>query len=309
VGVHARNAILPALPLAGLKLAATCARHIERAEEAAAMFGAEQAFDDIDRMLDETELDGVVIVVPPDQFADVIRACIRRGVPAFAEKPAANDADEAAQLTDEAERLGVPVVVGYMKRFAGAYRMAKEIVEKPEFGRLTMGSFTWSMGPFSDRFSMRDWLFENPVHHLDLARFFFGELEDLHVLSREDTEYSIAILGRSEASALVNIRINTTGSWSQRNEAVEIFGEGHSIVVENMDTCVWRPPERPEFVWRPNYTVPVAENLTGATLGFGTELEHFREVVLDGAPPVSDIRSAAATLRLTSRIAEVVSRG
>jgi predicted dehydrogenase len=306
VGVHARNAILPTLPLAGLKLEATCARHRERAEETAALFGAGRAFDSVDRMLEEVELDGIVVVVPPDQFASVIRACMRHGIPVFTEKPAANDAAEAAELAREAEQLGVPVVVGYMKRFAGAYRRAKEIVEKPEFGHVTMGSFTWSMGPFSDRFSMRDWLFENPVHHFDLARFFFGELEDLHVLSREEGEYSVAILGRSSRGALVNIRVNTTGSWSQRNEAVEIHGEGHSVLVENMDTCIWRPSERPEHVWKPNYTVPVAENLTSATLGFGTELEHFRDVVVDGTPSASDMTSAAATLRLTSQIAERV---
>src|SRR5262249_46457628 len=161
---------------------------------------------------------------------------------------------EAQELAHEANRLGVPIVVGYMKRFASAYRKAREITQRSEFGPLTMGSFTWSMGPFSDRFSMRDWLFENPVHHFDLARYFFGELGELHVLSRTDREYSVAILGRSEAGALVNIRINTTGSWSQRNEAVELHGEGHSIMLENMDTCIWRPPERPEYVWRPNYT-------------------------------------------------------
>ena len=40
------------------------------------------------------------------------------------------------------------------------------------------------------------------------------------------------------------------------------------MVVENLDTCIWRPPTRPELVWRPNYTVPVAANMTGATMGF-----------------------------------------
>jgi myo-inositol 2-dehydrogenase / D-chiro-inositol 1-dehydrogenase len=306
VGAHAANAILPNLPVAGLTLAATCSRHLDRAQAAAARFGAQLAFDDVDRMLDEVELDGVVVVVPVDQFAPVIRACIARGVPVFTEKPAANDAAEAQQLANEAAAAGVPIVVGYMKRFAGAYRQARELAAQPEFGALTMGSFTWSMGPFADRFSLRDWLFENPVHHFDLARFFFGELGDLHVLNRAGTEYAVAILARSESGALVNLRINTTGSWAQQNEAVEIFGEGHSLFVDNIDTCIWRPPERPERVWRPNYTVPVAENMTGSTMGFLPELAHFREIVTEGAPNESDLASAAATLRLTSEIAERV---
>jgi predicted dehydrogenase len=306
VGTHAANAILPSLPVAGLTLAATCARHLDRAQAAAVRFGAAHAFDDVERMLGQVELDAVVVVVPVDQFAPVLRACIARRVPVFAEKPAANDETEAQELADEAAAAGVPVVVGYMKRFAYGYRRARQIATSSEFGALTLGSFTWSMGPFADRFSLRDWLFENPVHHFDLARFFFGELHDLHVLNREGREYTVAIVARSESGALVNLRINTTGSWQQRNEAVEIFGEGHSLVVDNLDTCSWRPPERPERVWRPNYTVPVAQNMSGATMGFVDELVHFREVVTARAPNESGLDSAAATLRLTAEIARRV---
>ena len=79
-------------------------------------------------------------------------------------------------------RPGCTVLVGYMKRFAVGYQRAQEIMGRPGFGAPTLGSFSWSMGPFADRFGMRDWLFENVVHHFDLARFFFGELSDVHVV-------------------------------------------------------------------------------------------------------------------------------
>jgi predicted dehydrogenase len=304
VGVHAVNAILPSLSIADVRLVATCARHLDRAQAVADRFGARSAFDDVERMLDEVELDGVVVVVPPDQFAPVIRSCVRHGIPVFTEKPAANDAAEAAQLADEAAAAGVTVVVGYMKRFASAYRLAKDLMTRDGFGRPTLASFTWSMGPFSDRFDFRDWLFENPVHHFDLARFFCGDLTDVHVARAAGTEYTVVVTARSESGAVVSIRANTTGSWEQRNEAVEIFGEGHSLLVDNLDTCTYRPPERPERVWRPNYTVPLAANMTGATMGFVAELEHFRRVVEDGVPSESDLASAAATLALTDRILE-----
>ena len=63
VGAHATTSILPNLPGAGMTLAATCARHLGRAETAAARFGAGAAFADVERMLGEVELDGVVVVV------------------------------------------------------------------------------------------------------------------------------------------------------------------------------------------------------------------------------------------------------
>jgi predicted dehydrogenase len=307
VGVHAVNAILPNLPVAGFELAATCARHLERAEAVGRRFGAAQAFDDVERMLDESELDAVVVVVPPEQFAGVISACIRRGVPVFSEKPAANDAAEAHAFAAQAAEAGVVVMVGYMKRFAVGYQRAKELIGRPEFGAPTLGSFTWSMGPFADRFDVRDWLFENVVHHVDLARFFLGELSDVHVARGPGKEHTVVVTASSTSGAVVSIRANTTGSWEQRNEAVEIFGNGHSLYVDNLDTCTYRPPERPEQVWRPNYTVPVAANMTGATMGFVSELEHFRRVLSEGVPCESDIASAAATLELTGTIVDALS--
>jgi predicted dehydrogenase len=306
VGAHAVNAILPALPVAGFQLVATCARHLDHAQEVGRRFGAGHAFDEVGRMLDEVELDAVAVVVPPDQFAPVITACLEAGMPVFTEKPAANDAAEAASLAAHAAETGVPVLVGYMKRFASGYGTARELMRRPEFGEPTLGSFTWSMGPFAHRFGLRDWLFENPVHHFDLARFFFGELEDLHAVLGRGPEHTVVVTATSTSGAIVSIRANTTGSWEQRNESVEIFGEGHSLVVENLDTCTGRPPERPEQVWRPNYTVPLAANMTGATMGFVSELEHFRAVLRDGVPCESDLASAAATLELTSRIAQLV---
>jgi myo-inositol 2-dehydrogenase / D-chiro-inositol 1-dehydrogenase len=305
VGAHAVNAILPALPVAGFQLVATCARQLQHAQDVGRRFGADLAFDDVAQLLGESELDAVVVVVPPDQFAPVIQACLEAHVPVFTEKPAANDAEEAAELAATAAAAGVPVMVGYMKRFASGYRTARDVMRRPEFGSPTLGSFTWSMGPFAHRFDLRDWLFENPVHHFDLARFFFGELDDVHVARRPGTEHTVVVTATSTSGAVVSIRANTTGSWQQRNEAAEIFGEGHSLFVENLDTCIWRPPERPEQVWRPNYTVPLAANMTGATMGFVSELEHFGAVLREGVTCESDLESAAATLELTSRIARL----
>jgi len=139
------------------------------------------------------------------------------------------------------------------------------------------------MGPFADRFDVRDWLFENVVHHVDLAPLLPRRALRTSTLPGAPARSTRSSSRRApRAGAVVSIRANTTGSWEQRNEAVEIFGNGHSLYVDNLDTCTYRPPERPEQVWRPNYTVPVAANMTGATMGFVSELEHFRRVLGEG---------------------------
>jgi predicted dehydrogenase len=130
----------------------------------------------------------------------------------------------------------------------------------------------------------------------------------VHVLRGPGKEHTVVVSAVSSSGAVVSINANTTGSWEQRNEAVEIFGNGHSVYVDNLDTCTYRPPERPEQVWRPNYTVPVSANMTGATMGFARELEHFHDVLSEGAACASDMASAAATLDLTGVIARAATR-
>jgi len=301
-GRHAMTAIHPNLTAAGMVVGAVCTRSTETARAAAARHGGVPAFVDPVAMLDTVALDGIVVVVPPSQYGAVLSAAIARRVPVFADKPGAATAEEATDLAAAAAEAEVPVVIGYQKRFAPAYRQAAEIVRAEDFGVVTMATFTWAVGAMP--LDLDSWLAENPVHHLDLARFLLGELGEVVVVRGTAGQgHSLVVAARTAAGAPVALHLTTTGSWQQRNEVVEIFGEGHAVVVDNVDTCTWRPPERPERVWRPNYTVPLAHNLTAATMGFAGELAHFRALVLGEVEPVSNLASAAATLRLAGRVA------
>lgn len=307
-GGHAVNNLWSGLRPAGLELVGVCARHLDRAEAAGARFGVAAAYDETAKMLESVEADAAIVAVPPDQYGTVLSACIDAGVAVLAEKPGAGSAEEAADLAASAREAGVAVVVAYQKRFASAVRQAKEIAGRQEFGAPTLGSFKWAMGAMGrgGQTTMRDWLFENPVHQFDLARHFLGEIGDLHVSALERSgEFALSITGVAESGAPVSMRACTTASWAQHNESLEIFGFGHAVVVDNMDTLVYRPPERPEQVWRPNYTVPLPANSSGAVMGFATELTELEGIVAGRLPNPSDLDSAAATLRLTSEIARL----
>lgn len=302
-GGHAKTSLYPLLPGLGFDLAATCATSLANAQDTAARFGADGAYDDVERMLKEVRPEAVLVAVPPTAYADIVRACVAAGVPAFLEKPGATSADEARALASLAEQAGVPVMVGYMKRFAPAYQQARECLQRGDFGAPTLATFTFVMGPFGTDFD--SYLVDNPVHHLDLARFLLGELIDVSARSRTSAEgrHALTVSARAaDSGALVSLQLGSTGSWWQRNESVEVFGTGSSLFVDNVDTCTLRPPARPEQVWRPNYTVPFAQNLTGTTMGFAPELAHFRSVVADGLASESDLLGAARTLDLVAAV-------
>jgi len=310
-GGHATSTIWPLLGPAGINCVAAWSRSRERVEAATARFGIPRAYTDLEKMLDECELDGVVVVVPPGAFSPLVRLAISRGIHVFAEKPGAASASEATAIAHAAEEKGVVAMVGYMKRFGTAYARAKQITEAADFGPLTIASFKWTMGPMSDEHSsLESWLFENPIHHVDLARFFCGELDSWNgQLARSaGDEFAVAVNARAPGGGVVSMQLSTTGSWEQHNERVELQGVGASVMVDNVDTCVSRPATQPELVWRPNYTIPEPRTSSASTEGFLPELMAFADAIATGKAVGCDFRSAAGTLEAVSQLAKSIAR-
>ncbi len=301
-GQHATAVLLPNLVHLGFELGATCARRLSSAQAAAARFGARAAYDSFAEMVRREELEAVVACVPPQAYGAVVRDCVAAGLPIFVDKPGAADAAEANDLAGLSADAGVPVMVGYMKRFAPAYQRARTCLADASFGTPSLATFTFVMGDVESDFD--SYLMDNPVHHLDLARYLLGELHDLHAMrGRSDGgRHALAVSARTLSGTVVALQLGSTGSWYQHNESVEVFGVGSSVLVDNMDTCVLRPPEGPEQRWRPNYTIPIEDNLTPTTMGFQPELTHFRDVVHGVTECESDMASAAQTLALVEDI-------
>jgi myo-inositol 2-dehydrogenase/D-chiro-inositol 1-dehydrogenase len=309
-GGHATSTIWPLFAPAGMSCVAAWSRSRDRVENATKRFGIPRAYTDYEEMLDESHLDAVVVVVPPTAFAPLIRSAIARGIHVFAEKPGAASAAEAHEIAEAADEKSVVAMVGYMKRYGTAYARASQLTQTEDFGPLPIASFKWTMGPMSDEHkSLGSWLFENPIHHIDLARYFCGELTDwkAHQAHTSGAEFAVAASARTANGGVVSLQLSTTGSWEQHNERVELQGTGASVTVDNVDTCISRPAAAPELVWRPNYTVPGPETSSASTMGFLPELVAFREAVSKDGLVASDFRSAARTLESVAALAESLS--
>lgn len=302
-GRHATRALYPVLVPAGLRLVATCATRMDRAEEIAGAFGATEAYDDVGTLLATAPIDAVLVAVPPPVYPEVVRACVDAGLPVFCEKPAGTSSDAVADLERHAAQAGVPVMVGYMKRFAPAYAEALRRASEPAFGRLTSIHVRFVVGAGFG--SLRDYVIDNAVHALDLLRAFGGEVANVRVetLSLDAHRHALSVLVRFESGAVGTAQLGTTASFFQENETLDIVGEEQTMAVTNVDTLIVRPARGAVEMLRPTYTVPLPQNFTGTTMGFVPELEHFAKVVTDGVACASDLRSARKTLELAEQVA------
>ena len=117
-----------------IDLIAVCDIVQEKAERNARNFGARRVYTDLEKMLDNEELDGVFVIGPAPQQYELAPHVLRRGIPVYVEKPSANTSAEARELAEIAEANDTWGQCGFMKRFAWVYAMTKDIINRPEFG-------------------------------------------------------------------------------------------------------------------------------------------------------------------------------
>jgi myo-inositol 2-dehydrogenase / D-chiro-inositol 1-dehydrogenase len=93
-------------------------------------------------------VDGVVIAATTGAHAELLLASAGRGIPTFCEKPIAGSAAEAVTVRDRLSGSGVPVQIGYPRRFDPAFVAARDAVRAGELGRVhTVRSTTLDPAP------------------------------------------------------------------------------------------------------------------------------------------------------------------
>lgn len=300
-GDHMRQVLLPAAVAAGLRPKVVVARTLASARAAAYPYGA--AVLATVAQLAASDVDAILIAVPVDQLAPVLRTVIPAGKPVYVEKPGAATSVQASELAGLAARCGTRVQVGYMKRYAPAYRRLRRAIADGDLGPLTLATFKWAMGPFGGRRELTDWLVENAVHAFDLAGFLVGPLVIADILVREIAgEHVVLVQGGCQANACFTMHACTTGPWWHENETVEVFGIGAAMRARNVTDLALRRGDEPEQVWSPNFSIPVARNLTGRVLGFVPAIAAFTGPD-DSGHRGPDLYQAATVLRLVEQVA------
>jgi myo-inositol 2-dehydrogenase/D-chiro-inositol 1-dehydrogenase len=129
-------------------------------------------------------IDGLVVAVPTPQHAEMVVRSVQAGVPVFCEKPVAHDIAATRAVLEAVEGRGVPVQVGFQRRFDPGYVAARHAVESGALGPIhTIVGFTLDPAPPPAAYIpgsggiFRDCL----VHDLDVLRYVTGrEVVDLY---------------------------------------------------------------------------------------------------------------------------------
>ena len=330
-GAHATRSIYPSLHYAPVDLVAVCDLVEERARATARAFGGRQVYTDYQHMLEKEDLDALFVVVGPDAHPPIVMDALAHGVHVFVEKPPCRTMDQAEELVEASRSAGKSLMVAFKKRFCPAYERAYEIVNSTGFGRPTsisarLGlwidrerlaeSSSGGAGVPEDRFFML--LLDYFIHHLDLLRYFMGDVEQLYyerVVSSQRPTYAVSL--QFASGAVGSLYMTALQSPNSFQERVEIVGEGANVVIDNASRLVYyrraaTPPEdsfvgedeEAPLIWEPAFSLSQVRNKVLFIGGFAGEVKHFAEAVLNDAPPTSDIRDGLEAVRLVHALCQ-----
>jgi myo-inositol 2-dehydrogenase/D-chiro-inositol 1-dehydrogenase len=305
-GTHANEMLLPQLTRHDVTLAALCDTDAERLAKTAARYGVarENTAGDWREILNRSDIDAIGLAIGPQGHFEVGMAAIQRRLPVFMEKPPAPTAAQARRMVDAAMRHQTPVVVGFMKRYSTANRIASNIVASPEFGPRAsfLGQYMTAPTYFAKDPNYRGFYLHHCVHYFDLVPFLMGEVESASARRHElaPGKLLLHVDFRFVGGAIGTLVMGTHQSRGTPMEWWQVMGDHRRVEVRNVHEVRYfrAPPFKVSdryatladgvdtLVWEPNLTAAANEDHKGYHALLGEFVRAVHEPV--DVPTISD---------------------
>ena len=265
---------------------------------------AERSTTDALDAINDPAVEAVVIVTPTSTHASLIEAALRAGKAIWSEKPIALDLAETNRVVALWRETGLPVQMGFMRRFDPGYVRAKELIDSGELGRVEQfraySRDTYLPPAKFIRDSGGSFL-DMSVHDFDLARFLVGEVEEVsawgsNVIDKRfeeggDVDTAVTML-RFRNGALGVVEMSRRSAWGY-DIRTEVAGALGKVVVE--------APHKTDvtFSRRFGYEGDHYENFPDRfEVAYRLEFDAFFKALAAGATPAPGPDEALETLRL-----------
>jgi len=282
----------------------------ERARQAADELGARVR--SVEDFFDSDDLDGVVLATPTDAHARHIEAAVRLGVPIFCEKPVALDIASTERANAAAKSAGVPVHIGFQRRFDAAYAAARERLAAGKIGELRrVHMHTLDQAPAAREFlAASGGIFTDClIHDFDALRWVTGrEVEEVFAFG---TDLGLPDFADFSDVCETVLALRLTGGALATAHSSRFNGAGYDVRMEVHGTegtdVVGMDERLPVRSLEPGVAYPSGEPWVDFIARFADcyerELEAFLDVVAGKGEVPSTIDDAVASLRVAEACA------
>ena len=183
-GFFSRNHLHAWREVRGAGIVAVCDLDEEKARARAQEFGIKGIYTDAEEMLRDGSVDFVDVATQAHTHLPLVTLAARYGAPVICQKPLAPRVEEARAIVEACQDAGTPLMIHENFRWQTPMRDLKDAAA--QIGDLFFGriSFRSAYDVYADQPYLaedeRFILYDLGVHLLDLARFFFGDVERLY---------------------------------------------------------------------------------------------------------------------------------
>lgn len=274
------------------ELHAVMVRDRARAEEIAQRHGAAAAYDSVEALLADDEVQAVYVCTPVQHHCEHVIAAARAGKHVLCEKPMARTEVECERMVRECDLRGVKLVMAFMNRFRPVHRHIRDLMASGELGEIIMvrtlqASYyertegSWRQDP---RLGGGGALYDIGSHALDLLCFLAGPVRTVQALvGTRVQDYTVDDLASAlfEMASGAHGMLFTSFCVKGRVNPLEVFGTEKSVLCRR----TIGPYESGEVI-----VVDAAgkeERLGGfePTYGYVEEIEHLSRCVLEDTEP------------------------
>jgi myo-inositol 2-dehydrogenase / D-chiro-inositol 1-dehydrogenase len=282
-GTHANEMLLPQINRHEVVIAALCDISPEHLARTGRRYGVpiDARLTDWKALLDREDLDAIALAVGPQLHYEIGLAAIAKGLPLFMEKPPAPTALQARELAAAAAANGTPVVLGFMKRYATANRIAANVIHSPEFGPPAsfLGQYMTAPTYFAQDVDYTGFYLHHCVHYFDLVPHLMGEVAAVSA-RRHELEPGKILFHVDFRFANGGIGTLVMGTHQSRGTPMEwwqVMGDHRRVEVRNLHEVRYfrAPPFKASksdaslvdgedtLIWEPNQTVAANEDHKG----------------------------------------------
>jgi predicted dehydrogenase len=235
---------------------AICCLTIEEAKLSADRFGYAAAYDDYEKMIEESDFNAFDNAGPDPLHYPAVMKAIAHGKHIYCEKPISMTAAQAEEMYKAADAAGIVHMAGFNYRFFPANLLARKLIGEGAIGQIYHSRFLYDQHyGASDKLTADDIWYNNDgradgvgqaigCHVIDLARFLVGDIVSLAGRSKvykPERSYrdgrTVKIQGEEGSYALVDFRNGATGtiestqmaSGATNNLHWEIYGSKGSM--------------------------------------------------------------------------------
>ena len=230
-------------------------------------------------------VDGVVIAAATRAHPELILTALDAGVPVFCEKPVSADPIDSAEVLRRTAESGIPVQIGYPRRFDAAFVATREAVQNGDLGWVhTLRSTTLDPAPPPDGYVRASGgIFRDcSVHDFDAVRFVTGQdvVEVYSTGSNQganifaevgdvDTAATVLTLASGALAVVSNTRYNARGY----DVRLEVHGSTDSVAagledgwpIRSMEPGVSFPYGRPHSFFMDRFAAAFRAELAAFT--------------------------------------------